>query len=273
MGAEKLVAKPIKSTIKKVTRSISREAEENIGKTFDSIHSRYWFEKNANRVNPRNIQAPGTSKFKSIVGDDPTKFVEEAVEEGNARRAAVAEHEARVASMKPPGEPLKQSTSTAALNPTPENPNYNAIGNVAVDAEQAAQAEAATQAKIYGEQLNRTISGASEDYTQEFAEEITGGKTMAKNILPNGSYGLKPGQSLKSNLKVKQAPKNYDQEVINIGVKPASPETGTEASDMIGSVGRAALGTAVAGGALMAALSSSRGQQNNAQLYGQQPLY
>lgn len=40
-----------------------------------------------------------------------------------------------------------------------------------------------------------------------------------------------------------------------------------------GSTARAALGTAVAGGALMAALSSSRGQQSNAQLYGQQPLY
>ena len=40
-----------------------------------------------------------------------------------------------------------------------------------------------------------------------------------------------------------------------------------------GSTAKAALGTAVAGGALMAALSSSRGQQNNAQLYGQQPLY
>ena len=39
------------------------------------------------------------------------------------------------------------------------------------------------------------------------------------------------------------------------------------------STAKAALGTAVAGGALMAALSSSRGQQNNAQLYGQQPLY
>ena len=36
---------------------------------------------------------------------------------------------------------------------------------------------------------------------------------------------------------------------------------------------RAALGTAVGGAALMAALSGSRGQQNNAQLYGQQPLY
>ena len=33
------------------------------------------------------------------------------------------------------------------------------------------------------------------------------------------------------------------------------------------------LGTAVTGAALCAALSSSRGQQNNAQLYGQQPLY
>lgn len=36
---------------------------------------------------------------------------------------------------------------------------------------------------------------------------------------------------------------------------------------------RAALGTAVGGAALMAALSGNRGQQNNAQLYGQQPLY
>lgn len=36
---------------------------------------------------------------------------------------------------------------------------------------------------------------------------------------------------------------------------------------------KAVLGTAVGGAALMAALSSSRGQQNNAQLYGQQPLY
>jgi hypothetical protein len=34
-----------------------------------------------------------------------------------------------------------------------------------------------------------------------------------------------------------------------------------------------ALGTAVTGAALCAALSTSRGQQNNAQLYGQQPLY
>lgn len=39
------------------------------------------------------------------------------------------------------------------------------------------------------------------------------------------------------------------------------------------STAKAALGTAVGGAALMAALSSSRGQQNNAQLYGQQPLY
>lgn len=36
---------------------------------------------------------------------------------------------------------------------------------------------------------------------------------------------------------------------------------------------KVALGTAVTGAALCAALSSSRGQQNNAQLYGQQPLY
>lgn len=36
---------------------------------------------------------------------------------------------------------------------------------------------------------------------------------------------------------------------------------------------RAALGTAVGGAALLAAINSSRGQQNNAQLYGQQPLY
>lgn len=36
---------------------------------------------------------------------------------------------------------------------------------------------------------------------------------------------------------------------------------------------RAALGTAVVGAGICAALSSSRGQQNNAQLYGQQPLY
>lgn len=39
------------------------------------------------------------------------------------------------------------------------------------------------------------------------------------------------------------------------------------------STAKAALGTAVGGAALMAALSGSRGQQNNAQLYGQQPLY
>lgn len=36
---------------------------------------------------------------------------------------------------------------------------------------------------------------------------------------------------------------------------------------------KVALGTAVTGAALCAALSASRGQQNNAQLYGQQPLY
>lgn len=36
---------------------------------------------------------------------------------------------------------------------------------------------------------------------------------------------------------------------------------------------RAALGTAVVGAGICAALSSSRGQQSNAQLYGQQPLY
>lgn len=40
-----------------------------------------------------------------------------------------------------------------------------------------------------------------------------------------------------------------------------------------GSTAKAALGTAVVGAGICAALSSSRGQQNNAQLYGQQPLY
>lgn len=40
-----------------------------------------------------------------------------------------------------------------------------------------------------------------------------------------------------------------------------------------GLTAKAVLGTAVGGAALCAALSSSRGQQNNAQLYGQQPLY
>ena len=39
------------------------------------------------------------------------------------------------------------------------------------------------------------------------------------------------------------------------------------------STAKAALGTAVVGAGICAALSSSRGQQNNAQLYGQQPLY
>lgn len=39
------------------------------------------------------------------------------------------------------------------------------------------------------------------------------------------------------------------------------------------STARAVLGTAVVGAGICAALSSSRGQQNNAQLYGQQPLY
>ncbi len=36
---------------------------------------------------------------------------------------------------------------------------------------------------------------------------------------------------------------------------------------------RVALGTAVGGAALLAAINSSRGHQNNAQLYGQQPIY
>lgn len=40
-----------------------------------------------------------------------------------------------------------------------------------------------------------------------------------------------------------------------------------------GQTAKTVLGTAVGGAALMAALSGSRGQQNNAQLYGQQPLY
>jgi len=39
------------------------------------------------------------------------------------------------------------------------------------------------------------------------------------------------------------------------------------------STAKAALGTAVVGAGICAALSSNRGQQNNAQLYGQQPLY
>lgn len=39
------------------------------------------------------------------------------------------------------------------------------------------------------------------------------------------------------------------------------------------STARVALGTAVVGAGICAALNSNRGQQNNAQLYGQQPLY
>ena len=46
-----------------------------------------------------------------------------------------------------------------------------------------------------------------------------------------------------------------------------------EAQKMVGSTMRAVLGTAVVGAGICAALSSNRGQQNNAQLYGQQPLY
>lgn len=56
-------------------------------------------------------------------------------------------------------------------------------------------------------------------------------------------------------------------------IKETVPEPPINENTAWGSTAKAALGTAVAGGALMAALSSSRGQQNNAQLYGQQPLY
>lgn len=81
----------------------------------------------------------------------------------------------------------------------------------------------------------------------------------------------------------KEYSKNYTYENIdrNHYIKPALSKeqmdltygTGPYKETPWASTARAALGTAVAGGALMAALSSSRGQQNNAQLYGQQPLY
>lgn len=48
-----------------------------------------------------------------------------------------------------------------------------------------------------------------------------------------------------------------------------TPTNGTPWS----STAKAVLGTAVVGAGICAALSSSRGQQSNAQLYGQQPLY
>lgn len=51
------------------------------------------------------------------------------------------------------------------------------------------------------------------------------------------------------------------------------PEPSINENSAWGSTAKAVLGTAVGGAALCAALSSSRGQQSNAQLYGQQPLY
>ena len=81
----------------------------------------------------------------------------------------------------------------------------------------------------------------------------------------------------------KEYSKNYTYENINRNhyIKPALSKEQMDLTYGAGphkeipwsSTAKAALGTAVAGGALMAALSSSRGQQNNAQLYGQQPLY
>lgn len=62
---------------------------------------------------------------------------------------------------------------------------------------------------------------------------------------------------------------NYEDPKYNDLFKKQGIDTGTPWS----STARAALGTAVVGAGVCAALSSSRGQQSNAQLYGQQPLY
>ena len=62
---------------------------------------------------------------------------------------------------------------------------------------------------------------------------------------------------------------NYEDPKYNDLFKKQGINTGTPWS----STAKAALGTAVVGAGICAALSSSRGQQNNAQLYGQQPLY
>lgn len=61
---------------------------------------------------------------------------------------------------------------------------------------------------------------------------------------------------------------NGDPEALNI----VNKADGVGETPWAGGM-RAALGTAVGGAALLAAINSSRGQQNNAQLYGQQPLY
>lgn len=102
--------------------------------------------------------------------------------------------------------------------------------------------------------------GIKEEKTDDVSGKVT--KITYDNnpkkpiLISNNKYNIVPRQ--KNNLSSNN---------------PKTADTGTEANASFGSVGRAALGTAVGGAALMAALSGSRGQQNNAQLYGQQPLY
>lgn len=123
----------------------------------------------------------------------------------------------------------------------------------------------------------RSMNGNAVEWT---GEEIKGpvpintalGEQFAEDTVTEATtervFNVGKGEfELKTNKKIVP---NYDYASPDIFKlkKPQIDDNAQWANGM-----KIALGTAVTGAALCAALSASRGQQNNAQLYGQQPLY
>ena len=201
--------KPLPSVLKKTTRTITKEASESIEKAIGSVKSERFVQKNLNRLNPKqsqidrlnNLKAPSESSFKSIVGDDAATFSEQAAQEAAERETAITQYNARTSNMKNPNDTkfvgLEEQGRRARQREALEN-----VGNLVDDETEVAKIENSINTNAENQNLSHVLSTASEDFSEEATEEITGGVTMANmNIQSATKFGLKPGQSLKSNLK------------------------------------------------------------------------
>lgn len=162
------------------------------------------------------------------------------------------------------GVPIQNGSANATQAVAkPINPMANSASVVAGDVEYNQYRLNAIQNYNAEMQATNEALAAQGIITEEAARKE--GFIVHESQLPNqAEVKQKYKEALQRNINEN----NYDLSEFNILNEPPVNEDTPWAQPM-----KVALGTAVAGGALCAALSSSRGQQNNAQLYGQQPLY
>ena len=222
------------------------------------------------------VQSPATAPHPEptpVVNNAPAQATENVIPK-NAQQEAVQNVEAAQASASPAQAAVEEAPWVAGSK---AEKYQNFIEGLEKDAEFDAK---------YGAQLDSLrLQGSSFPAVTATGEQLGWVKPKQSEFTIQGSFGPtppKPDFTIKSSENVLGSnAAAYDKPVTPIlksngkvdytKFKLTSPGPEEETAWSRGM--KVALGTAVTGAALCAALSASRGQQNNAQLYGQQPIY